>query len=313
MKRSLVWVLIMGWLACLPGVFALQTGMTPLEVRSELGNPNGVRKLANGELWVYSSGTSVEFASGRVIRFRKGAADGVIRSGGKIVSPEDGKDAVGVRFSNDPVQPGKPPEEEAKKEPAKEAEPETEKPPQEEKPLDLPVEAAVEAEKSPSPPDSQIDELETEIEVFSQDLDAQVEQVLKGVEGPERDPEIFVEDDPFFRGILTGLFTPILLQAIFLAIAFKWVGAESTHMAIFLIATVDRFVMVSVQWFFADFLEFGMSFSAEHLVSVIVMLGMVTKLTHAKSLPTAIKVVVASKVATMVAAYLLIMAVLFSF
>ena len=104
---------------------------------------------------------------------------------------------------------------------------------------------------------------------------------------------------------ILGSAIPVFLQFVFLLIAFKWVGAEAAKAALFLIAVVDRLVIAGVRWVFLGLLEFPTTFQADMLVSFIVMLGLVTTLTHARQLPTAIKVVVASKVAGFIAAYLL--------
>jgi len=111
---------------------------------------------------------------------------------------------------------------------------------------------------------------------------------------------------------LLGWLIPVFVIFIFLLIAFKWVGAEADKGALFLIAMADRLVTSGVQSFFFDILTFPTTFHADTLAAFIVVLVLVTKLTHARSLPTAIKVVVTAKVAALVVSYLLAMFFLFN-
>jgi len=117
------------------------------------------------------------------------------------------------------------------------------------------------------------------------------------------------EKPDWMTGIL-GWVVPVAIQFVFLVIAFKWVGAEAMKGALLVIAVVDKAVNDGVQWFFLSFLEFPTTLHADTLASIIVMLAMVTTMTHAKRLPTAIQVVVASKVAALVAGYLILLFVL---
>ncbi|MFO7726027.1 MAG: hypothetical protein R6V45_10795, partial [Oceanipulchritudo sp.] len=88
--------------------------------------------------------------------------------------------------------------------------------------------------------------------------------------------------------------------------------AEADKGVLFLIAMAGRLVAFGVQGIFFDLLAFPTAFHADTLASFMVVLVLVTKLTHARSLPTAIKVVVAAKVAALIAFYLLEMFFLFN-
>jgi len=117
------------------------------------------------------------------------------------------------------------------------------------------------------------------------------------------------QSSSFLRTALTWTI-PVFLQFFFLVIAFKIVGAEAMKGALLLIAVVDLGVTEGVRFFFLDFLEFPITFHADLLASVIVMLALITKLTHAKQLATAIKVVIVSKVAAMIAFWIIALFVL---
>jgi hypothetical protein len=155
---------------------------------------------------------------------------------------------------------------------------------------------------------------DVEAEPDDGDTDQELLKMAENFSDPERAmEEIGWEEPAQSSGVLAtvlGWTVPTFLQWIFLLIAFKWVGAEAGKMTLLLIAIVDRLVILGTRWVFIGLLEFPTTFMADSLLSFIVMLGMVTTLTHARQLPTAIKVVVASKVAALIAAYVFVLVVL---
>lgn len=237
-------------------VQALHRGQSPEAVQRELGEPNGIRQLAGGEVWVYSGDITLEFQEGQLVRAK----------GLDLLEPP-------------PVASG-----------TMEAEPQS---------------AAPQAEQDPSPgapdpvrdapaPDAGLSDLDPDADDF----------------GLEPWEDVLEESVPPTPSLMTGILgwvIPVIIQFVFLLIAFKWVGAEAMKGALLAIAVADKAVTDGVQWFFLSFLQFPTTLHADTLVSFIVMLGMVTTLTHAKRLPTAIKVVVASKVAALVAGYLVLL------
>lgn len=256
-------------------VTALHLGQSPESVRAELGDPNGVRQLADGEIWVYSGDIALTFKEDRLVRAR-----------GKTLSAEPAEGPTKV-----PEEPETVP---------REREAEAEALPEE------PGEGVSGAEESP--PEGAAagaeSELDAEIQQFSEDLPD-----LAGLAG-EGDEDASAGKGPATR--LLQWLVPVLVLFVFLFIAFKWVGAEADKGALFLIAMADRLVTAGVQWFFFEVLTYPTTFQADTLASFIVVLVLVTKLTHARSLPTAIKVVVAAKVAALIAFYLLAMFFLFN-
>lgn len=148
-------------------------------------------------------------------------------------------------------------------------------------------------------------------------LDQEIEQFSEGM--PELPAELdgFMmeeeEDIPESRGFLVSILLwviPVFIGFVLLLIAVKIVGVEAAKSALLLIAVADQAVMHGVQWFFLELLGFPSVMHADSLASFIVMLVLVNKLTYAKQLPQAIKVVVISKVAGLVAWYLLVLFVL---
>lgn len=132
------------------------------------------------------------------------------------------------------------------------------------------------------------------------------------------DPQLLLEEagwdqpppPPSMLALILSWTVPLFLQWVFLWVAFKWVGAEAMSLVLLGIAAADRLVTAGVRWIFLDWLGFPTTFHADAFAGFVVMLGMVTTLTHARQLPTAIKVVVASKVAALVAGYVFILFVL---
>jgi hypothetical protein len=177
-------------------------------------------------------------------------------------------------------------------------------------PAPVPVPAPTPETVNPSAPES----ADGVAEGAQVDEDQALLEMAEGFSDPERLMEETGWDEPSqSSGMLStilGWTVPTFLQWIFLLIAFKWVGAEAMSLTLLLIAIVDRLVTLGVRWVFISVLEFPTAFQADVLLSFIVMLGMVTTLTHAKQLPTAIKVVVASKVAALIAAYVFVLIVL---
>lgn len=221
---------------------ALHEGQSKEEVRTELGSPNGMRTLANGEIWVYSGDITLEFSGDRLVR-AKGLALSPAPEGTYSEAEESiaGEDLVVPDPDPEPPGPGESPEADA---------------------------------------------------ISDEDaLDA-------------------AEKGGGALGDALAYVVPVFLQFIFLIIAFRIVGAEASKMALLFIAVADRFVTMGVRWFFLGLLEFPTTFHADTLASFIVMLMMVTTLTHAKRLPTAIKVVIISKVAGLVAAYFVFLFIL---
>jgi hypothetical protein len=143
------------------------------------------------------------------------------------------------------------------------------------------------------------DNLDEEIRLFSEGM-PELPEELDGLGGPGTAEE---SHSPLFT--ILWWVIPVFLGFIFLLIAFKLVGAEADKSMLLLIAMADQLVTHGVQWFFLDLLGFPSALHADSLASFVVMLVLVTKLTHAKQLPTAIKVVIISKVAGLVAGYFL--------
>lgn len=259
---------------------ALHIGQDRESVRQELGEPNGKRVLSDGEIWVYSGDIALTFTEGRLTRAR-----GVALTLPPDESPSPSgatETAEADEAAYEPSSPGEPgplPEEETQGETPS---------------------------RSSDPAGS---ELDREIEQFSQDLtDPETLERMMAEAGRDSGAEAG-------EGLVIVLLKAlggIIVLFFFLLLAFKWVGAEASRAALFLIAAVDRLVVIGVQWVFLDLLGFPMTFYADTLASFLVVLVLVTKLTHARSLPTAIKVVVASKVAALVATYLLAMVLLFN-
>lgn len=253
-------------------VHALQQGQTPEDVLQELGPPNGKRSLSTGELWVYSGDITLEFVDGELVR-----------SKGLDLMPA----------SVEAVPPAPMPVPAPVPSPAPTTETDT-----------VPAQ-----EPTPAPETAAGQEEAGEV-----DSDEELLEVAKNLSNPEKAMEEMGWEEPSqssgtLESIL-GWTIPLLFQWIFLLIAFKWVGAEAMKVTLLVIAVVDRLVILGVRWVFIDLLEFPTTFMADTLLSFIVMLGMITTLTHAKQLPTAIKVVVASKVAALVAAYAFVLLVL---
>jgi hypothetical protein len=272
--------LITGLFLCLAvttAASALYMGQDKESVRQELGEPNGKRVLSDGEMWVYSGDIALTFTEGRLASAR----------GVTLTLPPDTESHSEAGVS----EPGS-----AAPEPSGPAEPGP-----------LPEEG--EPESPSRPPEPAGSELDREIEQFSQDLtDPETLERMMAEAGRDSGAEA----GEGLVSVLMKALAGIILLFFFLLMAFKWVGAEAARTALFLIATVDRLVVVGVQWIFLDLLGFPMTFYADSLASFLVVLVLVTRLTHARSLPTAIKVVVASKVAALVATYLLAMVLLFN-
>lgn len=143
------------------------------------------------------------------------------------------------------------------------------------------------------------DNLDEEIRLFSEGL-PEIPEGLEGLGGSDAAPE---SRSTLFTTIWWAV--PVFLQFIFLLIAFKLVGAEADKPVLLMIAVVDQLVTHGVRWFFLGLLGFPSALHADSLASFVVMLVLVSKFTYAKQLPTAIKVVVVSKVAGLVAGYFL--------
>ena len=250
---------------------AVGFGDTPDAVEAELGPPNGKRSTAGGEIWVYSGDITIEFEQGQLVR-----AKGLVMEDGAV------QERQAIVRESAPL-------------PAEEVAPEPE----------IIPEAAPEPEPMPEPVVSEEEQL-VEALPDIEDARALAQQL-------EEELSSDFEDIPQGSSVLATVLDwtiPIFLTFIFLVIAFKWVGAEAMKGALLVIAIVDRLVVVGIQAVFQSVLEFPTTFHADTLVSVFVMLALITKLTHAKQLPTAIKVVIASKVAGWIAFWLLAMFVL---
>ncbi|HKJ90064.1 MAG TPA: hypothetical protein VJ960_02950 [Oceanipulchritudo sp.] len=275
--RGIRWLFLIGFGAVfLPLVVtALHLGQSPESVRAELGDPNGVRQLADGEIWVYSGDIALTFKEDRLVRAR-----------GKTLSaePAEGPTTVPEESETVPVE----------REAGAQSLPEE------------PGEGASGAEESlrEGADGGAEGELDAEIRQFSEELPDLADLT------DEAGEDALAGKGPATR--LLQWLIPVLVLFVFLFIAFKWVGAEADKGALFLIAMADRLVTAGVQWFFFEVLTYPTTFHADTLTSFIVVLVLVTKMTHARSLPTAIKVVVAAKVAALIAFYLLAMFLLFN-
>jgi hypothetical protein len=179
-------------------------------------------------------------------------------------------------------------------------------------PVPAPVPApapAMEADRAPVE-----DSGTAETDLPEVDADEELLEMAENFSDPEQAMEELGWEEPSQSSstleTILGWTVPVFFQWIFLLIAFKVVGVEAMAVALLVIAIVDRLVILGVQWVFFNLLEFPTTFMADTLLSFIVMLGMVTTLTHAKQLPTAIKVVVASKVAALIAGYVFVLLVL---
>lgn len=258
--------------------FALHTGQSPESVRAEMGEPNGVRQLADGEIWVYSGDIALTFKDGQLIRAR-----------GKALAAEAAEGPAG-NLPENPVEEEPEPEEASKlvEEPEESGEA-------------VQVRGASVNQDADSGTGSGLD---GEIGTLSREMPVQADFA-----GEEGDGAVAAKG-PVTR-LLEWLVSGVVLF-VFLCIAFRWVGAEADKGVLFLIAMAGRLVAFGVQGIFFDLLAFPTAFHADTLASFMVVLVLVTKLTHARSLPTAIKVVVAAKVAALIAFYLLEMFFLFN-
>lgn len=179
-----------------------------------------------------------------------------------------------------------------------------------EEPAPLPVPAPV-----PSPgPVTEAEPIQEDTPAETVDSDEELVEMAENLSNPEQLMEETGWEEPSTTSSLMESLlawtVPTFLQWIFLLIAFKWVGAEAMKFVLLIIAIMDRLVIAGVRWFFLDLLDFPTTFHADFLLSFIVMLGLITSMTHAKQLPTAIKVVVASKVAAFIAGYVFVLFIL---
>lgn len=243
----------------------LYYGQDKSSVVLEMGEPNGKRQLANGELWVYSGDISLTFDGGLLVRAR-------------------GTDLV----------PAPVPEVLIEALPDK-APPVVEEPPAE-------AQRVENKRKSSRTEDDEL--LETAHSI------SDPEAYKKAVESMEKEFSSRPSSSSTMLQRVLAIAVPTVLQWIFLMIAFKWVGAEAMKSVLLLIAFIDRLVIIAVQAVFFNFLEYPTTFHADSLLSFAIMLALVTSFTHAKQLPTAIKVVIASKVAGFIAAYLFLLLIL---
>ena len=250
----------------------LEQGMSPEEVEAALGEPNGSRELADGRIWVYSGGISLRFVEGALAE----------ASGVDMVVPDDPEPA-----GEEPPSVEEPPEE-----PEEKPDPSAEDPPAAEK--EAPA-APVEAEES----------LDDEIETMEK-VAADPTSAIAGEEESVSGDGGILSQELLVAVLLT------LLQFGILWIACRITGIEAYALSLLFIAVMDRLVIHWMQWVFLSFLAFPTTFHADSLGSFLVMLVMFMKFTSAKSLPSALKVVVASKVLGIVAAYVLVMVVLFN-
>ena len=243
---------------------ALYEGQGMEEVSAELGEPNGKRSLADGEVWVYSGDITLEFSAGKLTR-AKGLmlepAPEVFDPEHEDLAPEQVGDAEPVRKTPAPV----------------------------------PAEAA-----------SGGDSLDKEIQQFSEGIP----ELPSDFAGLAEEGEEDIRDSRSFLSAVLSWAIPVFLGFIFLLIAFKIVGTEASKSALLFIAVADQAVMHGVRWFFLELLGFPSALHADALASFIVMLILVNKMTYAKQLPVAIRIVVISKVAGLVAWYFLLLFVL---
>jgi len=264
---------------------ALERGMSPAEVEAILGEPNGTRKLVDGRLWVYSGDISLRFV------------DGALRqaTGVDMVVPE-----LKPVQESEPVQ-----------------EPETA---EEENPSDN--EGAVEADEAVSQPAEESVEnpagagKETAAPASEESLDEEIETMGKIASDPtsvlkeEKEEGTGTEEDGFLSQKLLVAVVLTLFQFGILWLACRITGIEAYAFSLLFIAVMDRLVIHWMRWVFLGFLEFPTTFHADSLVSFLVMLVLFMKFSSAKSLPSALKVVVASKIVALGAAYLVLMFVL---
>ncbi|NBD37131.1 MAG: hypothetical protein GVY10_01000 [Verrucomicrobia bacterium] len=260
-------------LGCLLQAAVLEQGMTPDEVEAILGEPNGSRELVDGRIWVYSGNITLIFVEGALAE----------ASGVEMVVSE----------AAEPTMEEPPPMEEPSPEPDEKADPPAEDPPEQEK-----EPPAAPAQGEPSP--------EEEAEPREQGAaDPTIVPAGEEAEAVSGDGGILPQE-------LLVAVVVTLLQFGILWIACRITGIEAYAVSLLFIAVMDRLVIHWIQWVFLSFLDFPTTFHADSLVSFLVMLGMFMKFTSAKSLPSALKVVVASKVLGIIAAYVLVMVVLFN-
>jgi len=272
--------------------FGIRLGMTVEEVERSLGPPNGMRQLADGQVWVYANGIFVEFTNGRVSRLR-GIDTGIDN---EIPQAVPAPEAPLPAATSEPATGG-----------GGGGASDTE---QVEPPSGQGVAQPASPDPGPSPPEeSTADE---QVPLNDPETATEKAQELWGDQSAY-DPEAY-EDRPGWQVELirigTGFFLPVILTAIFLMVAFHWVGAIADKWAILLIALIDRIVVLSVEFLFLTVLAFPTTFYAQHLASIVVMVPLVISLTHAKELPTALQVVITSKVAGMITFWLLLMVLL---
>jgi len=257
---------------CCPGIYE---GQSPESVLEEMGEPNGTRLLANGELWVYSGGISLEFENGRLMRSR----------GLDLLSAPD------TYYTGDS---------------------EEDEIPEAKEPLPAAAQQpAAEAEASSSSSGT----LTSDAVKDRTDEDDELMETAEALSNPAAFLEEEEPESPSASALeeILSAVVPIFLQWIFLLIAFKVTGAEASKLILFGIAIIDRLVVMGVQWIFIGFLEFPTAFHADTLVSVFVMLALITSFTHAKKLSTALEVVIASKVAAFIAGYVFVLFLLSQF
>jgi hypothetical protein len=282
MRRALSFCfVIVALLLSVVSADGLAVGESPEQVRAQLGEPNGVRQLAGGEVWVYSGDITLEFTAGKLVRAR-----GLMLEPEAEV-PEAPLDEGDIAATIDSIETAAPPTDG--------------------------TERVLNSETIPE----EIRELrESEAERMALELEANANEFkeagrsLANAEAGEMDEYDADSGDGDLMPLLWNWIGLVVMQFIFLAIACRVVGAEASLLALFFIALVDKLVIESTIWLFTGLLEMPMTFHAESLASFIVMISMVTKLTHARSLPTAIKVVVGAKVAAMITGYVVLLLVL---
>lgn len=272
--------------------------MSPAQVEAMLGKPNGQRALEGGQTWVYSGGVILRFAGGRLVEARGVEFGDAEPSEKRIQFTEESASAD-------------PPPDTAAEAGAPADEPEQSHATDAAGPVDggktgaAAESAGAEASGGDGEDWKTVEQLD---EVEQAAKDAAAGQLPEGADLPEtlarEEPQASSAQELLRPAVL------LLLQFIFLLLACRMTGAEAHWAGLLLIALLDRLAVLWVQWLFLSVLGFPSVLHADTLVSFLVMLILVMKFTSAKSLPSALKVVVTAKVAALVAGYVVVLFVL---
>lgn len=290
--------MIVVWLVSVPAWSApeagegLEAGMGAAEVEAVLGKPNGVRALSDGQIWVYSGGISLRFAGGRLV------------SASGVAFGEEAEEETAVRFSSEEA--GAEKEAAGGSEPERKAEAEREV---------LPAETA--STEEPGEPEGeewetveQLDEVEQAAHALADGEGAEGLAASGLLDGTVAEELAGESREGGLTAVLVQPAVWVVIQFLLLLVACRMTGVEGHWEGLLLIAILERLGSYWVEWLFLGALGFPSAMYADTLFSFVLMLLLVMKLTSAKSLPSALKVVVVAKVAAMVLGYVVILLVL---